>query len=149
MTVVTQLLFCFSLSLSRLGCLDCRTIGLVFRHFICLFSSFAPCLGLGLGVSFGVYVLVVGGRKIWLNNLGHMPLVDSQEIQQKKENHFGPDLCPALWSFAVEILPMLCSRSDLPFPRIYFAHGFTRIAEYLLKLSDKVVCRRRLVSFGF
>jgi len=31
-----------------------------------------------------------------------------------KEDNFGPDLCPALWSFAVTILPVLCSRSDLP-----------------------------------
>ena len=66
-----------------------------------------------------------------------------------KEDNFGPDLCPALWSFAVTILPVLCSRSDLPFPGIYFAHGFTRIAEYLLKAKWLlVVCRRRLVSFG-
>lgn len=36
------------------GCLDFRTIGWVFRHLFCLYSSFAPCLGLGLGVSFGV-----------------------------------------------------------------------------------------------
>lgn len=111
------LFFPFPLS-SRLFGLSNYRLGL--RHFIGLYSSFAPCLGLGLGVSFGAYILVVEERKI-TSVLTSVP-------------HFGH----SRWKFY-----LCCALAWIYFRLGFTSHYASPQAKWLM-----VVCRRQLVSFG-